>query len=425
MYSPEPLKFLKPDEIPAIVVAFGTPTFVYDYESFKSRYCYFASIPNAFGLRIRYSVKANPNRSILRIFDRLGAYFDVSSVWEARRVIAAGIPASKILMTAQESSPGWEDLCRQGMEYDAGSLLQLEAYGNAFPGTDVSLRLNPGFGSGLVRKLTSGGIHSSFGLWVSQVDQAIEVARRFGLTIRRLHFHIGSGHEAKILENTVDLALQLCNRITSVQILNLGGGYRIAALQADPQYDHHAMGERIAARIREFAEVDGRELKLELEPGTALSSLAGSLVTRVVDKVETGDLEEGYRFLKIDGGLTELMRPSYYGALHPLVTIRADGTLPAEGEEVIVSGHCCIAGDSLTPKPGNAEDIQAQQLGLAMPGDFLVVERTGGYAASMSVKNFNSFPEAAEILRSEHGRYLLIRSRQTLEQMTQNEIDIE
>jgi diaminopimelate decarboxylase len=103
--------------------------------------------------------------------------------------------------------------------------------------------------------------------------------------------------------------------------------------------------------------------------------------------------------------------------------VRADGTLGDEVEKVVVSGHCCIAGDTLTPMPGNAEDIKAQALAAAKVGDFLVVERAGGYAASMSVKNFNSYPEAAEILRTAPGQYTLIRSRQTLEQMTQNEID--
>jgi diaminopimelate decarboxylase len=421
MSTIERLKFLSPEEVPAIAAAFGTPCFVYDQDSLESRYNYFASIPNAFGLKIRYSVKANPNRSILKAFDRLGADFDVSSVWEARRVVAAGISASKILMTAQETSAGWEDLCRAGMKFDAGSITQLEDYGRAFPGSEVSVRINPGFGSGLVRKLTSGGNHSSFGLWVGHLDQALKVAEQFHLKVVRLHFHIGSGHESTVLEDTVGLALQLCARLPSVEVLDLGGGYRIAALHSDPQYDHQAMGERIAARLRDFAKRHGRELKLELEPGTALASLAGSIVTRVIDKVDTG--EDGYRFLKVDGGLTELMRPSYYGALHPLVTVRADGTLDADVEDVVVSGHCCIAGDVLTPMPGNAEDIKAQPLSTAKVGDFLVVERAGGYAASMSVKNFNSYPEAAETLRTAPGKYTLIRSRQTLEQMVQNEID--
>jgi len=421
MSAVETLKFLPPDEIPAIAASFGTPCFVYDLASLEQRYRYFASIPHAFGLKIRYSVKANPNRAILRAFDRFGADFDVSSVWEARRVIAAGIPASKILMTAQETSAGWEDICRQGMHFDAGSLTQLENYGRAFPGAEVSLRINPGFGSGLVRKLTSGGNHSSFGLWVGHIEQALATALRFDLKIVRLHFHIGSGHESTVLEDTVGLALQLCARLPSVEALNLGGGYRIAALQTDPPYDHHAMGERIAARLHDFAARHSRQLKLELEPGTALVSLAGSIVTRIVDKVDTGD--GGYCFLKIDGGLTELMRPSYYGALHPLATVRADGTLSAEVEEVIVSGHCCIAGDTLTPMPGNTEDIKAQPLAAATVGDFLVVERAGGYAASMSVKNFNSYPEASEVLRTAPGKFALIRSRQTLDQMTQNEVD--
>lgn len=419
----ESLKFLAPEEVPAIAEQFGTPCFVYDLATLEARYRYFAAIPHAFGLRIRYSVKANPNRTILRVFDRLGADFDVSSVWEARRVVNAGVPASRILITAQETSEGWESLCREGMAFDAGSLAQLDAYGRAFPGGEVSLRVNPGFGSGLVRKLTSGGSHSSFGLWIEQVDEGLELAERHGLKIVRLHFHIGSGHETTVLEDTVGLALQLCSRIPSVETLNLGGGYRIASLLSDPNYDHHAMGARIAERLRHFATQHGRRLKLELEPGTYLTSLAGSLVTRVIDKVSTGG--QGYRFLKLDGGLTELMRPSYYGALHPLVAVKRDGTLGDDLEEVVVSGHCCIAGDTLTPAPGNPEDIKPQPLAAAQPGDFVVVERTGGYAASMSVKNFNSYPEAPEVLRMERGRCTLIRKRQSLVQMMQNEVDAE
>ncbi|SAK51135.1 diaminopimelate decarboxylase [Caballeronia catudaia] len=422
MNNIESLKFLTAHEVAQIAGQFGTPCFVYDLETLQRRFRYFADLPHANGLVIRYSVKANPNRSILKIFDRLGAHFDVSSVWEARRVIGAGIAADKILMTAQEASSGWEELCREGMRFDAGSLAQLDAYGRAFPGAAVSMRINPGFGSGLVRKLTSGGAHSSFGIWIEQVDRALEIAAAHRLSIERLHFHIGSGHESSVLEDTVGLALALAARIPGVTTLDLGGGYRIAALRDDPQYDHRAMAARIAQRLTAFAASHGRKLLLELEPGTALAALAGSLVTRVIDKVDTGPA--GYTFLKLDSGLSELMRPSYYGAVHPLVTVPLDDAPRGGPEHYVVSGHCCIAGDTLTPMPGDAEDILPQSMGCARPGDFVVVERAGGYAASMSVKNFNSYPEAPEVLRLAPGKFEVIRRRQSLEQMTQNEIDL-
>jgi len=423
MKNIESLKFLHADEIPLIANSFGTPVFVYDLETAKKNYTYFSQIPNAYGLTVRFSVKANPNRAILSCFNKLGAYFDVSSTWEARRCINAGISAKKILITAQEISSGWEQLCEEGMEFDAGSLHQLKTYGEKFPGSSVSIRVNPGFGSGLVKKLTSGGSHSSFGLWFAHFDEAVTLAKHYLLTIKRIHLHIGSGHDSAVLEKTVQHALELCEKVPSVTHLNLGGGYKVTALNSDPEYDHHAVGTRIGTLLEDFKHKTGRKLHLEVEPGTYSMALAGSLITRVIDIVNTGP--EGYRFIKIDGGLTEIMRPSYYGAIHPLVVVNQKGVLANDSIlEQMVCGHCCIAGDNLTPVPGNNEDFSPVQLAQAEIGDYLVVERTGAYAASMSVRNFNSYPDAAEICRCAKNDYRIIRERQTLQQIIQNERDL-
>jgi diaminopimelate decarboxylase len=416
----EPLRFLSASEVRDIASQFGTPTFVYDLKTLEERYGYFAGLSNAFGLTIRYSVKANPNRSILRAYDRLGASFDVSSVWEARRVVAAGINPAKVLLTAQEASDGWQQLCERGMEFDAGSLKQLDDFGKTFAGGNVSVRFNPGFGSGLVKKLTSGGSHSSFGIWHEDLDQVVAIARRHGLHVKRLHFHIGSGHESSVLEQTVALGLQLCDEFPEVEAINLGGGYRIAAFLSDQAYDHRAMAERIREQIASYARRSERKLRLELEPGTYLMSLAGSLVSRVIDVAQTG--RAGYQFIKIDAGVTEILRPSYYGSLHPLVSI-AEPERRRTVQSYMVSGHCCIAGDSLTTVAGNTEDFTPVALHETRVGDLLVIERSGGYAASMCMKNFNSYPEAAEVFRLGIGKYELIRRRQTLEQMLENEID--
>lgn len=416
----ETLKFLDSVEVPLLARKYGTPLFVYDMDTIKSNYEYFSKTPNLFGLTVRYSVKANPSKAILAYYDSLGAHFDVSSVWEARRCVNAGIDPKKILMTAQEVSDGWEELCDLGMEYDAGSLQQLTKYGERFPNSDVSLRLNPGFGSGLVKKLTSGGNHSSFGLWYEHLDEAISIANRYSLRIKRIHLHIGSGHESDVLERTVERALSFCDRVPTVTHLNLGGGYKVTALNTDPNYDHHAVGSRINQSLEKFYKKTNRKIHLEVEPGTFSIALAGSLITEVIDVVDTGT--EGYRFIKINGGLTEILRPSYYGALHPLVVVKQNGDLN-QGDtcKQMVCGHCCIAGDSLTPVPGNTEDFKPVVLSTAEIGDYMVVERTGGYSASMCMKNFNSYPEAAEVFRISNGKYQGIRERQTLEQIIQNE----
>jgi len=424
MNTIEPLKFLEADEVASLATQYGTPLFVYDLPGIKKNYDSFSEMPNPYGLTVRYSVKANPTRSILNYFDHLGACFDVSSTWEARRCINAGIDPKKILMTAQEVSDGWEDLCSTGMEFDAGSLHQIKMYGEKFPNTRISLRINPGFGSGLVKKLTSGGAHSSFGLWFQQIEEAKSLAKKYALTIKRIHLHIGSGHEPETLKKAIVRALALCNGIPSVTHLNFGGGYKVTALNSDARHDHHATGKHISESIEKFYRDTGRKLHLELEPGTFSIALAGSLITRVIDVVTTG--ENGFRFIKIDSGLTEIMRPSYYGAVHPLVVVKQNNTTgtPDDICAQMVCGHCCIAGDILTPRPGDSENFSPMMLARAEVGDYLVVERAGGYAASMSVKNFNSYPEAAEVCRVAKNEYHLARARQTLEQMTQNERDL-
>ena len=181
------------------------------------------------------------------------------------------------------------------------------------------------------------------------------------------------------------------------------------------------IGEPVKQLFKDFAKETGRELTLEIEPGTFLLANACSLVTTVQDVTSTGD--EGYRFLKLDAGMTEILRPSLYGAQHPIVVVPEEGQnkFREEAEQVVV-GHCCESGDLLTPAPGDPEALSTRMLLRGEIGDFCVIEGAGAYCSSMSAKNYNSFPEAAEVLRKEDGTLGLIRKRQTFEQIVENEV---
>ncbi|WP_428262650.1 diaminopimelate decarboxylase [Haliangium sp.] len=415
----EKLKFLAPEEVREIADRFGTPVFVYDERTLEDNAKYMLGLPNAFGLTVRYSIKANPNRAILRLIDRMGLHFDASSEWEARRALAAGVQPSKILITAQEAGEGVIELIEQGVHFDAGSLEQLSFYGERFRGAEVSVRLNPGYGSGLVNRLTSGGPDSSFGIWHQQAGQIKELIDQYELKLVRLHIHIGSSHDAEVLMRSVRTILGLSKLFGGVPIIDLGGGYKVHALNSDPFYDHHEMAGLVADDLKAHAAETGTEMRLEVEPGTFMMANAGSIVTKVIDKMTTG--AEGRTFLKLNAGLTEIIRPSYYGAVHPLVSVPAEGPMRSEVDAVCVAGHCCIAGDVLTPRPADVEHLAPMRLARTSIGDYLVVERGGGYCASMALKNFNSYPESAEVLRRKDGSFDLIRERQSLEQVTQNE----
>ncbi len=419
----EKLKFLSPQEVREVATTFNTPVFVYDEAGIRAQVALLKGLPSAYGHTIRYSLKACPSAAIIRVFDSAGVRFDASSVWEVVRAVRAGVTPDKILLTAQEadfSSRELPELVAAGLKFDAGSLHQLARYGQAFPNSAVSVRINPGFGSGLVRRLTSGGPNSSFGIWHEEISEVKAIVEQYSLTVERLHVHIGSGHHADVLLPAARKLLEIATDFPDVHTVDLGGGYRLTVMADDPEYDHTEWASALAENISEFAESTGRELHMEMEPGTFLIANSGSIVSEVIDVVDTGD--GGQRFVKINAGLTEILRPSYYGAPHPVVAVSRDGELPDEGPMTCVAGHCCIAGDMLTVRSGSVEDLAPIRLGAVEPGDHVVIERAGGYCASMSMKNFNSYPEAPEVLRRMDGSFALIRARQTVEQLTANEL---
>ena len=136
----------------------------------------------------------------------------------------------------------------------------------------------------------------------------------------------------------------------------------------------------------------------------------------------TGAGSDGHTFLKIDSGMTELLRPSVYGAQHPLTVVAHGHPAASEETDYLVAGHCCESGDILTPAPGDPEGLAPRRLARAEIGDTLVIEGAGAYASGMAAKNYNAFPEAAEVLIDADGEARLVRRRQTLGQMLQNEL---
>jgi diaminopimelate decarboxylase len=116
-----------------------------------------------------------------------------------------------------------------------------------------------------------------------------------------------------------------------------------------------------------------------------------------------------------------VLRPSLYGAQHPIDLVPSDETERGQGEYLVV-GHCCESGDILTPEPGNPEGLAPRRLTEPRVGDVVVVGGVGAYCSSMASKNYNAFPEAAEVLRDNDGTMRLIRKRQSMEQFLENEM---
>lgn len=406
------------DQVAAIRAEFGTPVYVYDQKTLESNAKQVLAFPNAYGLTARYAMKALPTAAVVRLFADKGLHIDASSGYEADRAIRAGVAPERIQLTAQQAPENLKELVSQGVWFTACSLSQLELYGSLFPGTEVTVRINPGLGSGHNNRTNVGGPSSAFGIWHEHLPEVLELQLKHNLKITRMHTHIGSGGDPEVWDRCARLSLGIAAKLPDVNRLSLGGGYKVGRMPDEWTTDLQEIGAAVVKDFKAFAQEYGRELHLEVEPGTYLVANAGALLCNVMDVIDTGS--NGYHFIKVDSGMTELLRPSMYGAQHPMQLITKEergGT-----RNYIIVGHCCESGDLLTPEPGNPEALAPRELPLANIGDTLVIGGAGAYAAAMSAKNYNSFPECAEVMIQNDGTSKLIRKRQTLDQILANEL---
>lgn len=416
----DPLKFLDREAVARVVALAGTPCYVYDERLLRSHAQAALSFPNAFGLTARYAMKACPNAALLRLLTGMGMHIDASSGYEVERAIRAGVDPARISLSTQELPQDFPELVARGISINACSLHQLGRFGRALPGSKVGLRLNPGLGSGGTTKTNTGGPASSFGIWHAHLDEAEALISKHELEVFRVHTHIGSGSDPEVWLRVASMTLSFVERYRTATICNLGGGFKVARMPHEKGTDFRVIGSPVKTLFEEFAARTGRRIHLEIEPGTFMVALAGAIVSTIQDFTDTGPA--GFKFLKLDTGMTELLRPALYGSQHPMRVFPREPSRESGTQRYIATGHCCESGDMLTPKSGEHETLEPRVLADAEIGDWFVIGGAGAYASAMSAVNYNSFPQAPEVLLRTNGEPLLIRRRQTLDQVLQNEV---
>mmetsp|Transcript_3551 Transcript_3551/g.12253 ORF Transcript_3551/g.12253 Transcript_3551/m.12253 type:complete len:464 (+) Transcript_3551:49-1440(+) len=424
----EGLRFLTPSLAREIRREYGSPTYVYSEAYLRAaaaRALAFPAGDAAASLTVRFAMKACPNAAVLQVLRACGLHIDASSGFEAHRAMKAGFEPGQISISSQQLPGDIAELMAMGVKVNACSLRQLDTIGSLVPGATVGLRFNPGLGSGGTGKTNVGGPSSSFGIWHEWVDDVKSIVSQHGLVVERVHTHIGSGSDPAVWTRVAGLSLKLVEEFPTASTVNLGGGYKVGRMQDEASTDLQVVGVPVREALADFTARTGRRLHLEIEPGTYVVANAGAVLSTVQDKVSTGP--EGHEFLKLDSGMTEVLRPSLYAAQHPLVVVPAsadddEARAAAPPASYVVVGHCCESGDLMTPSPEGADVVAERPMAPAQVGDLCVMEGSGAYCSSMSSKNYNSFPEAAEVMVDVNGAPHLIRRRQTLEQILENEV---
>jgi len=388
----------------------GTPLYVYSAATLAER---FTALRAAFGAaaHICYAVKANPNLTLLARLHRLGAGFDVVSGGELLRLQAAGLPTDGVVFAGVAKQP-WEIAAAVAagiLFFNVESphelpLLAAAAAGGGRP-VRVALRLNPGVDAGGHAYISTARTDTKFGIGLPQAGAVVEaIAREPRLELCGYHVHLGS--QVRQVE-PYRLALdRVCEFVDAAAVrregithYDLGGGFGIAYGQGEP-LDVAAVAAAVLPTLT------ARGWRPVLEPGRHLVGDAGILVTAVLGEKR----QDHTTFLLVDAAMNDLLRPALYQAEHPIVPVVAT-PLPPRAVDVV--GPVCETGDFLA---------RQRPLPPLPRGELLAVLGAGAYGASMA-SNYNSRCRPAEVL-VDGDRAQLVRRRDTLPQLFQNEVDL-
>ena len=376
----------------------GTPCFVYSRAAIERAWHEYdealAGIPH----EVCYAVKANSNLAVIDVLGRLGAGFDIVSGGELERVLAAGVPAARIVFSgAGKSDAEMAAALEAGVGcFNVESAQELDRLaslaGTAGKRAPVSVRVNPDIDARTHPYITTGLNENKFGVPVDDVRGLYaRAAASPSLEVRGIDCHIGS--QLASLEPYLDALDHLLAIVDSLARdgirlahLNLGGGLGIRYGDESPP-EPAALAGAVAERLA------GREIVLMLEPGRSIVGNAGVLITRVEYLKHNGSK----RFAVVDAAMNDLIRPALYDAWHDIVPVR-----PREGvpEPYEIVGPVCESGDFL----GRGRPLVLE------PGDLLAVRSAGAYAFAMS-SNYNSRPRAAEVM-VDGDRYHVVRRRE-------------
>jgi diaminopimelate decarboxylase len=390
---------------------YGTPHYVYDLPTNRRRIAELA----AFDV-VRYAMKANSNLSLLRRMREGGVVVDAVSAGEILRALAAGYSPAEIVYSADLFDRDSAELVRRhDLRVNVGSTDMLPELARLRPACSLTLRVNPGFGSGFAPGVTTGGDGSKHGIWHEDLDAALKCAGDLGLRVDGLHIHIGSGIDLGSLARTTRSMAELARRCgPRLRTLSAGGGIPVPYRPRDTRPDLAAYACAWVELARGLEAEFGHALSLETEPGRYLVAESGLLLTELRVKKRIGERE----FWIVDAGFQTLARPMLYDAWHHIEVLGGD---PASARsERVVAGPLCEAADVLTTENGRPV---GRLLPDARVGDLLCLFDVGAYGASMA-STYNSRPLPAEILVDGEGSWC-VRRRQALTELFALELEEE
>jgi len=408
-----PLKSLIEDQpfIESIIQNYGTPLYLYSGRRIKNNLLKLSKALNnhLHKNQIYYAVKANSNPHLVSfmksIYPELGC--DCSSPGELFVANKTEISPERCIYTGNyESMDDLKVAVNEGCHINLDDIQSFHRLKKIQVPNEISFRVNPGFGQGSFKQITTGGEKAKFGIPTEKITDAYRLALSHGIKNFGLHCFTGSGvldesYFSQMIRSVLEISTMIESKCKiQFKYISIGGGFGIPYKDEEPELDIENVFNNIA---KEYYSVYPKKLgpRFCIEPGKYLVGDAGILISQV-----TGVKKSYKTFVGLDAGMETLMRPVLYGAHHRIYKI---GQPQNNNQTVDITGRICENTDRLAldrPFPDVKE------------GDLVGVMDTGAYGFSMA-HQFNTRPRPAEVL-VDGQNVKLIRKRETIESMFEN-----
>ena len=396
----------------------GTPAYVYSKATLLHHYHQVADAFAPVNATVCFSIKSCGNINICRLLANAGCGFDVTSGGELFRALEAGGDPKKIIYAGVgKTDVEIADGIRAGIAaFNLESEAEIEnidrVAGEIGMKAVGAIRVNPDVDPKTHIKTTTGKKETKFGVDLDRAERVFEQYRNLKhLRIAGVHMHIGSPvYEIQPYVDAVTKVTALIDRLSErghkIEWFDCGGGFAVNYERPDQA---HPVTEHAKALL---PLLQGKPYRIALEPGRYVAGNAGILLTRVLYRKVGGEK----RFVIVDAGMNDLIRPTLYESYHHVWPVSPDAanvpaersraTVPVDGETVDVVGPICESGDYLAKN---------RPLPVTKRGDLLAVFTAGAYGFAMS-SNYNNRPRAPEVL-VDGDTYTVIRRRETLEDL--------
>ena len=407
-YFSEKTDFFKHHKPSDLLLKYGSPLYVYNESILRERAKQIRQLVDMPNFEVSYSIKANSNLHILKILKEEGLHADAMSDGEIFVLEKSGYDKDHIFFVCNNvSAEEMKYAVDRGIMVSIDSLSQLRLYGENFPNSKVSVRLNPGIGAGHHQKVVTGGKTTKFGINLDKITEIIEISKKYNLKIAGINQHIGSlfMSSTEYLRGVNEL-LQTALIFKDIEFIDFGGGFGIPYKKQEGQQPLELVqfGKDLKLILSKWQQDNSRNIIFRCEPGRFVVAESAILLGRVYAK------KSNYNkiFIGTDLGFSVLIRPAMYGSHHDIEVYRQNKLVKEKPfESVNITGNICESGDIL---------VEERKLPVIMEEDIIGVMDAGAYGYSMS-SNYNNRMRPAEVLIKCDGSLKLIRKRDTYEDL--------